>query len=625
MKKLFSNGVALSLLILLITLNSCKKNSSTAPLARKYDINISTNASLGQYLTNKNGLTLYTFANDADGVNTCTGGCEAVWPAFTTDLSNARLDAGLISTDFATITNSNGMQQVTYKGWPLYTYSPPGNGNTGNVPEKPDSITGDGIGGVWFVAKPDYTIMLANKQLTGLDGNMYKSDYTIGAGQTTYFTDSAGRTLYTFIVDSFNINKFTKPDLSNNNVFPVYEQEIKSMNNALAHRGPDGEGIFVENNIGLGHRRLAILDVSNKEPDKDSNAFGARLNYLLSGIADLSPDYFALVMATGIVSIAAHLFNYTLLAKSLFYINAVAYVIICILFIARFIFYKKEFLSDFLDDRKNMGFLSFVAANCILGSQFILIANNYNIAIYFFAIGLSSWTLLIYSLFAIIIEKSKKPTIKVISGRWLLLVVATQSISILSVQLEGHLPIFHGGLLFLALTLFLCGCMFYIIIITLIVYRLIFFSLHAEELGPPYWINMGADAISVLAGSSLILSAEKWQFLSDILPFLKGYTLLFWAIGTWWIPLMLILGVWRHIIKRVPLKYNSQYWGLVFPLGMYTVCTIMLSQAIDLPFLMAISSVFIPFAIGAWVIVFIGLISAILHDGAKIDARERLD
>ena len=45
---------------------------------------------------------------------------------------------------------------------------------------------------------------------------------------------------------------------------PVYEQEIKSMNNALAHRGPDGEGIFVENNIGLGHRRLAILDVSHK-------------------------------------------------------------------------------------------------------------------------------------------------------------------------------------------------------------------------------------------------------------------------------------------------------------------------------------------------------------------------
>jgi predicted lipoprotein with Yx(FWY)xxD motif len=225
MKKLFSKGFVLPFLILLITMNSCKKDTTATPHTLKYDINLSTNDSLGQYLTNKDGLTLYVFANDADGVNTCTGGCEAVWPVFTTDLATAKLDPGLMSTDFATITNPNGMEQVTYKGWPLYTYSPHGTGNYGNSPENPSSVGGEGIGGIWFVAKPDYTIMLANKQLTGLDGNKYKSDYTIGTGQTTYFTDSAGRTLYTFIVDSFNINKFTKPDLSNNNVFPIYEQQ----------------------------------------------------------------------------------------------------------------------------------------------------------------------------------------------------------------------------------------------------------------------------------------------------------------------------------------------------------------------------------------------------------------
>lgn len=59
------------------------------------------------------------------------------------------------------------------------------------------------------------------------------------------------------------------------------------------------------------------------------------------------------------------------------------------------------------------------------------------------------------------------------------------------------------------------------------------FNLHAEDLGPPYWITMGADAIAVLAGSVLIINAEKWQILIELLPFLKGFTLLFWAIGTW--------------------------------------------------------------------------------------------
>lgn len=332
---------------------------------------------------------------------------------------------------------------------------------------------------------------------------------------------------------------------------------------------------------------------------------------IFSGIARLSPAYFAMVMATGILSIAAYLYNYTLLAKALLYINSVAYVTICILFIARFILYKKAFLADFVDDRKNMGFLSFVAANCILGSQFVLIASNHRTGIYFLIIGLSSWIVLTYLLFAILIEKRSKPSLKAISGTWLLLVVATQAVSILIVQLEAYLPFTHEGLLFSSLILFLCGCIFYIIIITLILYRLIFFKMHPEDFGPPYWINMGADAISVLAGSTLILKADKWQFLTDLLPFLKGYTLLFWAIGTWWIPLIIILVIWRHFIKKVPLKYNPEYWGMVFPLGMYTVCTIRLSQAIDLPFLMGISSVFIFFALGAWVIVFVGWIDAI--------------
>lgn len=337
-----------------------------------------------------------------------------------------------------------------------------------------------------------------------------------------------------------------------------------------------------------------------------------RTNHLFGEIAKLSPAYFALVMATGIVSISAYLYNFILFAKALFYINSIAYFIISILFIIRFIYYRNEFVSDFTDDRKNLGFLSFVAANCILGSQFILIVNNYHIGIFFLIIGLSSWFVLTYSLFVILIEKRNKPTIKAISGTWLLLVVATQAVSILVVQLVQFLPFAHQEVLFFALIIFLCGCMFYIIVITLIIYRLLFFQMYAEDFSPPYWINMGADAITVLAGSTLILNADKWQFLAELLPFLKGFTLLFWAIGTWWIPLMLILGIWRHIIKKVPFKYNPEYWGMVFPLGMYAVCTVKLSQAVELPFLMEVSSVFVFFAICAWTIVFISLIYSLV-------------
>jgi tellurite resistance protein TehA-like permease len=120
---------------------------------------------------------------------------------------------------------------------------------------------------------------------------------------------------------------------------------------------------------------------------------------------------------------------------------------------------------------------------------------------------------------------------------------------------------------------------------------------------------MGAMAISTLAGCILIANREHSPLLVGLLPFLKGFTLFFWSTATWWIPMLLILGYWRHIAKRFPLRYDVMYWGAVFPLGMYTVCTIRLSNVLDLPFLMAVPKYFIYFALAAWLLTFYGFVS----------------
>ena len=236
--KMFSNGLFLVVVIFSLTILSCTKNSVN-PLGggpggnpggtqTTFAVTLSHSASLGDYLVDKDGYTLYSFADDYQGVSTCTSpGCTALWPYFYAGpITQADLGNGLNIVDFGTVT-INGATQSTYKGWPLYYYAPVDNGGVygtgGNVREAPGQIGGDGFNGIWFVAKPDYTVVIADGQLTGYNGINYQGSYLPGDGKTVYFTTANGMTLYTFIHDSAGINKFTHADLGNNSVWPMFE------------------------------------------------------------------------------------------------------------------------------------------------------------------------------------------------------------------------------------------------------------------------------------------------------------------------------------------------------------------------------------------------------------------
>jgi tellurite resistance protein TehA-like permease len=171
--------------------------------------------------------------------------------------------------------------------------------------------------------------------------------------------------------------------------------------------------------------------------------------------------------------------------------------------------------------------------------------------------------------------------------------------------------------------LWLAGGMLYIWMISLIFYRYTFFRFHPQDLTPPYWINMGAMAISTLAGALLVRIAGDSPLLTSLLPFLKGFTLFFWATATWWIPMLVILGVWRYVYHKVPLTYDPLYWGAVFPLAMYTTATFQLGKVFSLPFLFIIPQLFVGLALTAWLLTFIGLVLTLTF-GLKRRVKDRV-
>lgn len=202
-----------------VLLVSCDDDDYNNSPTQELDIQVRS-TSLGDVLTDANGRTLYFFTRDADGNSACTGGCLDSWPVFTVD--NPSLANGLDAGSFGTITRNEGGTQLTYKGWPLYYFS--GDSEAGQV-------NGENVGGRWFVAKPDYDVMLAEQLVAGQE--------------TRYLVDGAGNSLYRFANDTDNQSNCTGGCLDNWPIFGASNPVLPSVLN-LTDFGTIGSGASLQ-------------------------------------------------------------------------------------------------------------------------------------------------------------------------------------------------------------------------------------------------------------------------------------------------------------------------------------------------------------------------------------------
>ncbi|MDN5848465.1 MAG: tellurite resistance/C4-dicarboxylate transporter family protein [Nitrococcus sp.] len=337
----------------------------------------------------------------------------------------------------------------------------------------------------------------------------------------------------------------------------------------------------------------------------------------------LHPAYFALVMATGIVAIATDLHGVPWVPAVLFWLNAFFLVGLVAATGARILRYPGAFAADVRSHSRGVGFFTVVAAFGVFGNQLVLQMAAVELAIFFWIATAVLWLVVMYGVLAVLTIQPDKPGLADgLNGGWLVSVVATQSVAILTVLMlaSGVCVGLAQPLMFMALVLWLGGGILYLWLMTLIFYRYTFVRMSPEDLAPPYWINMGAVAISTLTGAFLLEHSALSPVVMELMPFVKGLTLSCWAIGSLWIPLLVILGVWRYLIRGVPFTYDPLYWGAVFPQGMYSVCTYRLTKVLEVPFLMPLSEAFMIIAVAAWAAAFVGLVESRLRPTVRIQS-----
>jgi tellurite resistance protein TehA-like permease len=332
-----------------------------------------------------------------------------------------------------------------------------------------------------------------------------------------------------------------------------------------------------------------------------------------SAVRELHPGYFAYVMATGIISTAAYSLGPSWLSLALLAAACAGLAVLGAALVLRLLYFRRDVAADIRAADRVFGFFTITAGLDVLGVRLMLAGHPVATAV-LAGVAAAVWLLLTYGVPAsLLLTRARDSVLGRVNGSWLLWIVATQSLSITAAILVPVWPSQSALLAPVAAGMWSVGVLIYLMVITLILLRWLTVPMTPATLGPPYWILMGATAISVLAGARYLTLPASIPVVRATAGFIEGFTYTLWAFGTWWIPLLVILGSWRHVRRHWPLAYEPTLWSIVFPLGMYSVATLSFGQVAHLGFMEPLARFTFWVAVAAWVLV----AAAFLARGAR--------
>jgi tellurite resistance protein TehA-like permease len=325
----------------------------------------------------------------------------------------------------------------------------------------------------------------------------------------------------------------------------------------------------------------------------------------------LHPGNFALVMASGIISIGLRTLDFPRLAEAMCLVAIVAWLVLLALSVLRLARHARAVRIDLLNPRMVFSYFTLVAATDIVG-LLLHERGQVTLAVACWVFAFLAWCALLYLAFSVLTFVSHEHNVNIVHGGWLISIVGTQSLVLLGARIAPDLGPYAGYMMVEVHMLWGLGLVFYGIFVTLFCYRIFFLTLKPQDVSPLLWVVMGAAAISANAGTSLLTEDPRLPFLAAQRPFIDGVTMLIWAWGTWWIPMLLLFGFWKHVVSGMPWAYEPVLWSFVFPLGMYAVASARLGLAAEFAPLHWISQGMIWVAFAAWAVVLVAMLRRLL-------------
>lgn len=352
----------------------------------------------------------------------------------------------------------------------------------------------------------------------------------------------------------------------------------------------------------------------------DAETLHPRDNRFQAAVRGLTPGYFALVMASGIISIGMSLIGATVISDVLLTATATSYVVLLALTVWRLIAFRDQVVSDFLDPRRAFGFFTIIAGTNVLGVR-LAIAGHPELTAALLVVAAGLWLVLGYVIpWTAVLGPHARPIIAAANGTWFIWVVASQSVAISAATLEQIFEPARRLLAIVAVFSWSVGVFLYAAAGIFVAARMMLYDLRPTDLDPPYWVAMGAAAITVLSGARIVEMADA-PMVDATRGLVAGAAVVFWSFATWLIPALVAAGLWRHHWHKVPLTYEATLWSIIFPLGMYAVAGIYLGRADHLPIVGWIGSTWIWVALCAWALTLV----VMLRHLVRTVVRRRVD